>query len=165
MYFCCCMYCLFCVIPCIVCVYMCTELLPPGGYPIAVKCIIYHIIQSPCSPNMAPCNCIICSLNLQRLKIRWTGNNWTQDTIAVMVHPQYQFERYFSTGKNCRLRNYSMNELTLDGINPLKYSSYQMHHPLKHKNLNFFHRMYLSHFFHDLKNKPIISLNSSGWFL
>jgi hypothetical protein len=33
---------LFCVIPCIVCVCMCTVLLPPGGYPIAVKYIIYH---------------------------------------------------------------------------------------------------------------------------
>ena len=41
------MYCLFCVILCIVCMYMCTELLPPGGYPIAVKYIIsYHIIQN-----------------------------------------------------------------------------------------------------------------------
>ena len=34
------MYCLFCVVLCIVCVYMCTELLPPGGHPIAVICII-----------------------------------------------------------------------------------------------------------------------------
>ena len=37
-------YCLFCVVLCIVCVYMCTELLPPGGYPIAVKYIISYII-------------------------------------------------------------------------------------------------------------------------
>jgi hypothetical protein len=37
------MYCLFCVVLRIVCVYMCTVLLPPGGYPIAVKYIIYHI--------------------------------------------------------------------------------------------------------------------------
>ena len=36
------MYC-FCVFLCIVCVYMCTELLPPGGYPIAVKHISYII--------------------------------------------------------------------------------------------------------------------------
>jgi len=36
------MYCLFCVVLCIVCVYMCTELLPPGGYQIAVKYIIYQ---------------------------------------------------------------------------------------------------------------------------
>jgi len=40
------MYCLFCVVFCIVFVYMCTELLPPGGYPIAVKYVIsYHIIS------------------------------------------------------------------------------------------------------------------------
>ena len=38
-------YCLFCVFLCIVCVYMCTELLPPGGYPIAVKYIISYIIS------------------------------------------------------------------------------------------------------------------------
>jgi len=31
------MYFLFCVVLCIVCVYMCTVLLPPGGYPIAVN--------------------------------------------------------------------------------------------------------------------------------
>jgi len=36
------MYCLFCVVPCIVCVYMCNVLLPPGGYPVAVKCIISY---------------------------------------------------------------------------------------------------------------------------
>jgi len=33
---CCSGYCLFCVVLRIVCVYMCTVLLPPGGYPIAV---------------------------------------------------------------------------------------------------------------------------------
>jgi len=37
------MYCLFCVILGIVCVYMCTVLLPPGDYPIAVKYIISNI--------------------------------------------------------------------------------------------------------------------------
>ena len=37
--FLCSMYCLFYVVICIVCVYMCTVLLPPGGYPIAVKYI------------------------------------------------------------------------------------------------------------------------------
>jgi len=37
---------LFCVVLCIVCVYMCTVLLPPGGYPIAVKCISYINIQT-----------------------------------------------------------------------------------------------------------------------
>ena len=37
------MYCVFCDVLCIVCVYMCTELLPPGGYPIAVKYINFPI--------------------------------------------------------------------------------------------------------------------------
>ena len=37
------MYCLFCDVPCIVCVYMCTEQLPPGGNPIAVKYNISYI--------------------------------------------------------------------------------------------------------------------------
>jgi hypothetical protein len=42
------MYCLFCVVLCIVCVQMCTELLPPGGYPTAINniysiYIIYHM--------------------------------------------------------------------------------------------------------------------------
>jgi hypothetical protein len=38
----CSMYCLFFVVLCIVCVYVCTELLPLGGYPIAVKYIISY---------------------------------------------------------------------------------------------------------------------------
>jgi len=38
------MYYLFCVVLRIVCVYMFTVLLPPGGYPIAVKYIISYII-------------------------------------------------------------------------------------------------------------------------
>jgi len=41
-FLCCSMYCLFFDVLCIVCVYMCTELLPPGGYPIAVKYIISY---------------------------------------------------------------------------------------------------------------------------
>ena len=42
------MYCLFCVVLCIVCVYVCTVLLPPGGYPIAVnKYIIFFWRNSP----------------------------------------------------------------------------------------------------------------------
>jgi len=36
------MYWLFCDVLCIFCVYMCTELLPPGGYPTAVKYIISY---------------------------------------------------------------------------------------------------------------------------
>jgi hypothetical protein len=40
------MYCLFYDVLCIVCVYMCTELLPPGGYPNAVKYIISYIIDN-----------------------------------------------------------------------------------------------------------------------
>jgi hypothetical protein len=39
------MYCLFCDVPCTVCVYMCTVLLPLGGYPITIKYIIYHNIK------------------------------------------------------------------------------------------------------------------------
>jgi len=40
---------LFCDVPCIICVYMCTVLLLPGGYPIAVKYITYHIIKYMCA--------------------------------------------------------------------------------------------------------------------
>jgi hypothetical protein len=43
-YLLCCMYCLFFVVFYIVCLYMCTLLLPPGGYTIAVKYIIYIYI-------------------------------------------------------------------------------------------------------------------------
>ena len=43
------MYYLFCDVLCIFCVYMCTEQLPPGGYPIAVKYIIsYSVISERC---------------------------------------------------------------------------------------------------------------------
>jgi magnesium-transporting ATPase (P-type) len=44
MYFCIVLYCLFCVVLFIVCMYMCTVLLSTGGYTIAFKYIIsYHI--------------------------------------------------------------------------------------------------------------------------
>jgi len=43
--FLCSMYCFLCDVPCTVGVYMCTVLLPPGGYPIAVKYIISYIIS------------------------------------------------------------------------------------------------------------------------
>jgi len=44
-FLCCLIHCLFCDFLCIVCVYMRTELLPPGGYPVAVIYIIsYDII-------------------------------------------------------------------------------------------------------------------------
>jgi len=43
------MYCLFSDVLCIVCVYMCTELLPRGGYPIAVKYIISFVQEGCCS--------------------------------------------------------------------------------------------------------------------
>ena len=42
-FLCCSMYCLSCDVPCIVCVYICNEQLPPGGYPIAVKYMSYII--------------------------------------------------------------------------------------------------------------------------
>jgi len=38
------MYCLFCIVLCIVCVYMCTVLLPPGDNPVALNKYIIIII-------------------------------------------------------------------------------------------------------------------------
>jgi hypothetical protein len=51
-FLCCSLYCLLCDVLCIACVYtrMCTELLPPGGYQIAVKYVyIYIILLTPWS--------------------------------------------------------------------------------------------------------------------
>jgi hypothetical protein len=45
----------FCVVLCIVCVYMPTELLPPGGYPIAVKYIISYISLRLCHRISCAC--------------------------------------------------------------------------------------------------------------
>jgi len=44
MYFCVVLCIVFCGVSCIVCVCMCTEQLPPGGYPIAVKYIILYVV-------------------------------------------------------------------------------------------------------------------------
>jgi len=63
------MYCLFCDVLCIVCVYMCTELLPPGGYPIAVKYIIsYRIISYKSTPSSILGNSIPLSWPKQSLQ-------------------------------------------------------------------------------------------------
>jgi hypothetical protein len=61
------MYCLFCGIPCIVCMYMCTEQLPPGGYPIAVNYIIiniYCIITNQASDDITQQLAIIISTTI-----------------------------------------------------------------------------------------------------
>jgi hypothetical protein len=72
------MYCLFCVL-CIVCVYMCTELLPPGGYPIAVKYIVsYQIWQMFCLPF--PLNV----LNLIFVFILWPPVQLERPTLLLM---------------------------------------------------------------------------------
>jgi len=57
-----------CVVLCIVCVYMCTVLLLPGGYPIAVKYIISNILHE-IGKRKANWNCHILGRNclLQRV--------------------------------------------------------------------------------------------------
>jgi len=52
------MYCLFCDVLCIVRVYMRTELLPPGDYPIAVKYIISFLstLRVPCHSHKKECS-------------------------------------------------------------------------------------------------------------
>jgi len=66
------MYCLFCDVSCIVCVYMCTEQLPPGGYPIAVKYIIsYHIWFQLITENLMSNVCLCCLIiELQNVKMQ-----------------------------------------------------------------------------------------------
>jgi len=49
------MYCLFRDVPCIVCMYMFTVLLPPGGYPIAVNKYIISYIPEDNSTNGDRC--------------------------------------------------------------------------------------------------------------
>ena len=49
-----------CVFLCIVCVYMCTELLPSGGYPIAVKYIISYHIDSQSLVVIFHISCYLC---------------------------------------------------------------------------------------------------------
>jgi hypothetical protein len=51
------MYCLFYVVLCIVCVYMCTVLLPPGDYLIAVN--KYYILPANLNPCFATFSCFL----------------------------------------------------------------------------------------------------------
>jgi len=72
------MYCLFCIVPCIVCVYICTVLLPPVGYQISVKYIIsYHTIFSPISRSTELCGFEAC---ITRLTIHIVQFQFIQDT-------------------------------------------------------------------------------------
>ena len=81
-FLCCSMYCLFCVVLCIVCVYMCTELLPPGGYPIAVKYIISYIISiSKITPRQAYCVSTYLPVRV-RLMIPSRGMRWHNYSLA-----------------------------------------------------------------------------------
>jgi len=65
------MYCLFCVVFCIVYLYMCTELLPLGGYAIAVKYIISHIFfyLLCCFMYFCVVLCIVCFVSFPVLFI------------------------------------------------------------------------------------------------
>jgi len=60
------MYCLFCVVPCIVCVYMCTVLLPPGGYPIAVKYIYIYPKADSSIQNLRNLQAVVTGAHLTR---------------------------------------------------------------------------------------------------
>jgi hypothetical protein len=90
-FLCCSMYCLFCVVLCIVCVYMCTELLPPGGYPIAVNRLnaelnpICHLLVLLGDLTfMGPCNVIIFQYTCISNKIkRYTVYLYLETTIHV----------------------------------------------------------------------------------
>jgi hypothetical protein len=70
-FLCCSMYCLFCDVLCIVCVcvcvYMCAELLPPGGYTIAVKYIISYYTTLEYSSTLLLAGCLMfCRILLRR---------------------------------------------------------------------------------------------------
>jgi hypothetical protein len=67
------LYCLLCVVLCIVCVYMCTELLPPGGYPIAVKYIISYIISYHNRPRRPRGEVELLLYSFFNLGVRWGG--------------------------------------------------------------------------------------------
>jgi hypothetical protein len=62
------------------CVYMCTVLLPPGGYPIAVKCIISPIFISyflPYSQEKATILYLFMALNSGQNKLVFLRNDNT----------------------------------------------------------------------------------------
>jgi len=60
------MYCLFSDVLCIVCVYMCTELLPLGVYPIAVKYVTSY--RTVCNAECSIAHSIICTRGTQPLQ-------------------------------------------------------------------------------------------------
>jgi hypothetical protein len=68
------------------CVYMCTELLPPGGYPIAVKYIIYHNHGIYLS---------LCRSYTGRLQARW----------LIHVHPGLSPDKCVFPTNTLHLRN------------------------------------------------------------
>jgi hypothetical protein len=79
------MYCLYCVVLCIVCVHMRTVLLPPGGYPIAVKYIIYHnyfLINLHYS-----CPCV-------DITTGYTADLWAAYTRALVIEDGWKYGCY-----------------------------------------------------------------------
>ena len=101
-FFICSMYCLFCVFLYIVFVYTCTELLPPSGYPVAVKYIIfvnYHseVFSFPQSlhldviPSAVPPTTSLTFKN--RASYIWDGRTAT----LQMLHFIYFFSTTIST--------------------------------------------------------------------
>jgi hypothetical protein len=74
------MYCLFCDVSCIVCVYMCTELLPPGFYPLAVKYIISYLVPTDNSEPNVKCMSL---LPYYRIAERSNASTQTEKTLQV----------------------------------------------------------------------------------
>jgi hypothetical protein len=89
----CSMYFLFCVVSCIVCVYMRTVLLPPGGYPTAIKYIIsYHInkqaLHSKCTNGCEReihCPQSLVSDNRRHIRLSFMFRSLTPEIYSVLL--------------------------------------------------------------------------------
>jgi len=98
------MHCLFCVL-CIVCVYMCTELLPPGGYPIAVKCIIsFRWERNRCAPKQHVPKINLSVHSTAHTNVQWQFRNRVEEgACATGSSARRQEERIWTWGRIARL--------------------------------------------------------------
>jgi hypothetical protein len=160
------MYCLFCDVLCIVYVYMCTVLLPPGGYPIAVNKYIYLSdwvdrtfdndvlentrISCPCRDSNSGSSNPYASHYTD-----WVTRSWGKSVKSPVSGPR--FENRTSETLNTSVKYTGVFELCCSDKPPTRCNNFSFYYPDVYLQLNMF-RAFSAH------HQELDDCSGSLWF-